>query len=232
MDNKKLEEIKRLDREIDNIALQGTTCYDFKKEKHLNYYDKKIIEYYGEILNLIVEIASEENIKDIKLIDDKFKNWVNTASQMLESYISVLQFYRQFDKEAIKEEINALKKIKDNLKLDYEFEVQNAVQVADCYFYMGNEEKARNLMLEFIKNNSDEDEPYQCMQNWYMYDKPDINKLAEVIDLAEENNHILLTDFGYDRLVNYYKETKDNKNYKKYQELYEKWKESRETISF
>ena len=97
---------------------------------------------------------------------------------------------------------------------------------------MGNEEKARNLMLEFIKNNSDEDEPYQCMQNWYMYDKPDINKLAEVIDLAEENNHILLTDFGYDRLVNYYKETKDNKNYKTYQELYEKWKESRETISF
>lgn len=48
-----------------------------------------------------------------------------------------------------------------------------------------------------IKNNPDEDESYMCMQNWDMYDKPDINKLATVIDLAEENRHILITDFGY-----------------------------------
>ena len=56
-----------------------------------------------------------------------------------------------------------------------------------------------------------------CMQNWYMYDRPDINKLAEVIDLAEENKHILITDFGYDRLVKFYDSVGDIKNREKYQ---------------
>ena len=232
MNSKKIERIMQLDREIDNISLQGTSYYEFKGEQDLNEYDKKIIKYYGEILNLIIEIAKAENTKDIKVIDIMLKNWVNTASQMLESYISVLQFYREFNKDVIKEEIKELNKIRENLKLDYDLETNNAVELADCYFHIGDEDKARSLMLEFIKDNPDEDEPYQCMQNWYMYDSPDINKLAEVIDLAEKNGHILCTDFGYDRLVKYYEIIGDIKNQNKYQELYTKWKNSIETIDF
>ena len=87
-------------------------------------------------------------------------------------------------------------------------------------------------MLEFIKNNPYEDEAYMCMQNWYMYNKPDIDKLAEVIDLAEENKHILITDFGYDRLVEFYDNIGDIKNKQKYQELYDKWKSKSDTIKF
>lgn len=232
MDSKKIERIMQLDREIDNIALQGTSYYEFKGEQDLNEYDKKIIKYYGEILNLIIEIAKAENTKDIKAIDIMLKNWVNTASQMLESYISVLQFYREFNKYVIKEEIKELNKIRENLKLDYDLETNNAVELADCYFHIGDEDKARSLMLEFIKDNPDEDEPYQCMQNWYMYDSPDINKLAEVIDLAEKNGHILCTDFGYDKLVKYFKNIGDNRKYLKYQELYDKWREKRNIIKF
>ena len=232
MESKKIERIMQLDREIDNISLQGTSYYEFKGEQDLNEYDKKIIKYYGEILNLIIEIAIAENTKDIKVIDIMLKNWVNTASQMLESYISVLQFYREFNKYVIKEEIKELNKIRENLKLDYDLETNNAVELADCYFHIGDEDKARSLMLEFIKDNPDEDEPYQCMQNWYMYDSPDINKLAEVIDLAEKNGHILCTDFGYDKLVKYFKNIGDNRKYLKYQELYDKWREKRNIINF
>ena len=232
MDSRKIERIKQLDREIDNISLQGTGYYEFKGEQELNEYDKKIIKYYGKILDLIIEIVKEENTKEIKVIDNQLKKWENTASQMLESYISVLQFYRNFNKDVIEIEIKALDKIRANLKLDYELETSNAVELADCYFHIEDEEKARSIMLDFIKRNPDEDEPYQCMQNWYMYDSPDINKLAEVIDLAEKNKHTLFADFGYDRLVKYYEMIGDNKNQKKYQELYDKWKENIETIEF
>lgn len=232
MESKKIERIMQLDREIDNISLQGTSYYEFKGEQDLNEYDKKIIKYYGEILNLIIEIAKAENTKDIKVIDIMLKNWVNTASQMLESYISVLQFYREFNKNVIKEEIKELNKIRENLKLDYDLETNNAIELSDCYFQIGDEDKARSLMLEFIKDNPDEDEPYQCMQNWYMYDSPDINKLAEVIDLAEKNGHILCTDFGYDKLVKYFKNIGNNRKYLKYQELYDKWREKRNIINF
>jgi predicted metallo-beta-lactamase superfamily hydrolase len=53
-----------------------------------------------------------------------------------------------------------------------------------------------------------------------------------LIDLAEENNHILITDFGYDRLVKFYDSVGDFKNKEKYQELYDSWKKKRETIEF
>lgn len=151
---------------------------------------------------------------------------------MIESYMSVLEFYRNIDKNINNIEIEVINKIEKNLKLDKDFEMRNKIELSDCYFQLEKEEKARELIFNFIQNNPDEDEAYQCVQNWYMYDKPDINKLAEVIDLAEKNKHILITDFGYDRLVEFYDSIGDIKNKEKYQELYNKWKENRETLKF
>ncbi len=224
--NRKIERIMQLNKNIDNISLKGTSYFEFRTEQELNEYDKKIINYYDEILELLIDIAKEEKIQDIKVIDNMFENYENTASQILEDYIEELQFYSQFNMDATKREIVALNKIKDNFKFDFEQEMTNLVDLADCYFRIGNEEKARDLMLEFIKKNPDEDEPYQCMQNWYMYDSPNLDKLAEVIDLAEKNGHVLITDFGYDRLVKYYEMIGDTENQQKYQEFYDKWKKN------
>lgn len=87
------------------------------------------------------------------------------------------------------------------------------------------------MLFKFIKQNPEEDEPYMCMQNWYMYYTKNYKKLAEVIDLAEENNHILYTDFGYDELIKHYDETKEKDLKEKYENLYEKWKKNRNTIN-
>jgi len=57
-----------------------------------------------------------------------------------------------------------------------------------------------------------------------MYDSTSIDKLAEIIDLDEKNGHVLITNFGYDRLVKYYEMIGDIENQQKYQELYDKWK--------
>ena len=232
MDNSIVDKIVELDKKIENIVYATTAYFEFGKEAKLNNYDKQIIEYYQEILSLIIEIAKKEGTKDIEIIDNKYFKAVDTASMMIEGYMSVLQFYRNIDSSIIKREIEVIKQIQENLKLDDEFEIKNKIELADCYFHIGNENKARSLILEFIKNHPDEDEAYMCMQNWYMYDQPDINKLAEVIDLAEYNEHILLTDFGYDKLVEFYDSVSDTKNKKKYQELYNKWKKNRTTIKF
>lgn len=232
MKDNKVERIIELNRKIDNIIVKATSCFEFGEEQKLNDYDRQIVEYYQEILNLIIEIVKKEGIKEIETIDNKYFKVENTASMMIESYMSVLQFYGNIDRCMTKKEIKVINQIQENLKLDNEFETKNKVELANCYFHIGNENKARKLMLDFIKDNSDEDEAYMCMQNWYMYDEPDINKLAEVIDLAEENKHILITDFGYDRLVKFYDSIGDVKNKKKYQELYDKWKKERKTLKF
>ncbi len=232
MDNSIVNKIIELDKKIGSIVNRTTPYFKFGKESKLNNYDKQMLEYYQEILNLIIEIAKKEEIKDIKIIDNKYFEVKNTASMMIENYMSVLQFYGNIDRSITKREIEVIKQIKENLKLDDQFEIENKIELANCYFNIGNENKARSLILEFINNNPDEDEAYMCMQNWYMYDQPDINKLAEVIDLAEHNEHILLTDFGYDKLVEFYDSIGDIKNKKKYQELYDKWKKNRTTIEF
>ena len=151
---------------------------------------------------------------------------------MIESYIDILQFYGQFNNDVRYKEITIINQICENLKLDNELEIKIKIELADCIFQVGDEKKARKILLDLIKNNPDEDEPYMCMQNWYMYYKPNINKLAEVIDLAEENKHILITDFGYDRLIKFYNDIGDIKNKQKYKELYEKWKRNTKTIKF
>lgn len=227
-----IEKIMELNRKIENIAMKTTSFFGFGEKQNLNKYDNKIIEYYQEILNLIIEITKQESIKEIEIIDKKHFKVVDTASMMIESYMSVLQFYRNIERDITKREIEVIEQIQENLKLDDDFEIKNKIELSDCYFHIENENKARKLILEFIKNNPDEDEAYMCMQNWYMYDKPDINKLAEVIDLAETNNHILFTDFGYDRLVQFYDSIGDTKNKQKYEELYNKWKNKRDTIEF
>lgn len=212
--------------------MKTTSFFGFGEKQNLNKYDNKVIEYYQEILNLIIEIAKQESIKEIEIIDKKYFKAVDTASMMIESYMSVLQFYRNIKRDITKREIEVIEQIQENLKLDDDFEIKNKIELADCYFHIGNENKARKLILEFIKNNPDEDEAYMCMQNWYMYDQPNINKLAEVIDLAETNNHILFTDFGYDRLVQFYDSIGDTKNKQKYEELYSKWRSKRDIIEF
>ncbi len=227
-----IEKILELNRKIENIAMKTTSFLGFGEKQNLNNYDKKVLEYYQEILNLIIEIAKQEGIREVEIIDKKYFEIVNTASMMIESYMSVLQFYRNIEKNVTRREIEVINQIQENLKLDDDFEIKNKIELADCYFHIGNENKARRLILEFIKNNPEEDEAYQCMQNWYMYDKPDMNKLAEVMDLAEKNKHILITDFGYDRLVQFYDNIGDTKNKQKYQELYDKWKSNRDTIEF
>lgn len=230
MEDNLVEKILELNRKIDDIIAKATLYFEFKKERKLNDYDRQIVEYYQEILNLIIQIADKEKTSKIKIIDDKYFKVENTASMMIESYMSVLQFYGDIDRSMIKQEIEVINQIRGKLKLSDELEIENEVELANCYFRMGDENKARKVMLEFIKNNPDEDEAYMCMQNWYMYDKPDIDKLAAVIDLAERNKHILITDFGYAELVKVYGSIGDIKSKEKYQRLYDRWKNNRTTI--
>lgn len=229
MENK-IEEIIRLDEQIDSMSLQGTSAYQFGAKQKLSVVDKKILEYYQEMLDVMIEILKEKNTKDIRIIDDMLKEYNNKASEMLDDFVELLQYYSELDEKILKDEIEILSKIDSNIELNKELSQTILIELADSYFRIGEEEKARKIVLNYIRENPDEDEPYMCMQNWYIYYRPDFEKLAEVMDLAEENNHILVTDFGYDELIKHYDDIGDIKSKEKYEELYKKWKEKRGTI--
>ena len=230
MKNSKVENIIEFNKKIEEMILKTTSYFSPNEKQVLNNYDVKVIDYYQRILDLIIELANEEQINNLERIDEKYFKIEDSASMMIESYIETLEFYGNIDRKIAEKEINVIIQIQNNLKLDNDFEMKTRIQLADCYFHIGNEDKARQLMFDFIINTPDEDEAYMCMQNWYMYDKPDIDKLAEVIELAEKNNHILFTDFGYYRLVEYFKMVGDIEKQEKYKKLYDKWKNNRDKI--
>ena len=226
----KLEKIIRLDEQIDSMSLQGTSAYQFGAKQKLSVVDRKILEYYQEMIDVMIEILKEKSLKDIKVIDDMLKEYSNSASNMIDDFVELLQYYSELDDEILKDEIEILSKIDNNIELNKELSQTILIELADSYFRIGEEEKARKIVLDYIRKNPDEDEPYMCMQNWYIYYRPDFDKLAEVMDLAEKNNHILLTDFGYDELIKHYDDIGDIKNKEKYENLYEKWKQKRGKI--
>ncbi len=226
----RIEKIIRLNEKIDSMALNTTSAYSFGTKQNLSVVDKKIVEYYTEMTDIIIKILKENNTKDIKVIDNITEYRIK-PSEMLEDFVDLLQYYSNFNEEFVKEEIDILTKIYENIEFDIELNTEIYTEIADCFFRIGNEEKAREMLLRIIKQNPDEDGPYMCMQNWYLYYKKDYRKLAEVIDLAEENNHILFTDFGYFELINHYKKTGNRELKEKYEKLYEKWKENKNTIN-
>ena len=226
----RIEKIIRLNEKIDSIALNTTSAYSFGTKQNLSVVDKKIVEYYNEMTDIIIGILRENNTKDIVVVDKMTENKIK-PSEMLEDFVDLLQYYSNFNEEFVKEEIDILTKIYENIEFDIELNTEIYTEIADCYFRIGNEEKAREMLFRIIKQNPDEDEPYMCMQNWYLYYKKDYRKLAEVIDLAEENNHILFTDFGYFELINHYKKTGNRELKEKYEKLYEKWKKNKNTIN-
>ncbi len=100
---------------------------------------------------------------------------------MIDDFVELLQYYSELD-----DEIQILSKIDNNIELNKELSQTILIELADSYFRIGDEEQARELVLSYIRKNPDEDEPYMCMQNWYIYYRDDFDKLAEVMDLAEK----------------------------------------------
>ena len=108
MKNSMVEKIMELNRKIESITMKTTSYFSFEEKQNLNNYDRQIIEYYQEILNLIIEIAKREEIKNVEIIDNKYFEVVNTASMMIEEYLSILQFYGNIDRNITKREIDVI----------------------------------------------------------------------------------------------------------------------------
>ena len=73
MKNNIEEKVMELNRKIENIVMKTTSYFGFGKKQDLNNYDRQLIEYYKEILNLIIEIAKQDGVKSLEIIDNKLK---------------------------------------------------------------------------------------------------------------------------------------------------------------
>ena len=105
----------------------------FGTKQELSVVDKKIVEYYNEMTDIIIEILKENKTKDINVVDNNTKYRIK-PSEMLEDFVDLLQYYSDFNEEFVKEEIEILTKIYENIEFDRELNIEIYTEIADCYF--------------------------------------------------------------------------------------------------
>ena len=129
----RIERIIRLNEKIDDMAMQTTQAYMFGTKQELSVVDKKIVEYYNEMTDIIIEILKENKTKDINVVDKNTEYRIK-PSEMLEDFVDLLQYYSDFNEEFVKEEIEILTKIYENIEFDRELNIEIYTEIADCYF--------------------------------------------------------------------------------------------------
>lgn len=105
----------------------------FGTKQELSVVDKKIVEYYNEMTDIIIEILKENKTKDINVVDKNTEYRIK-PSEMLEDFVDLLQYYSDFNEEFVKEEIEILTKIYENIEFDRELNIEIYTEIADCYF--------------------------------------------------------------------------------------------------
>lgn len=113
-------------------------------------------------------------MKEIDTVDDKYFNIENTASMMLESYISTLQFYGNTDRRITKKEIEVIYQIQENLKLDDDFEMKKAQGIC-----IHNDRKTKN-------HSNKEIEVEKTHLNYYLKKNKLSYMQVNIIDSAEK----------------------------------------------
>lgn len=230
MENIYVENIHKLNQKINKNIKNITGMVGVKMHTYPKKADILMLKYYDQIVDNLINLAKAENTKCLKVIDQKyFKNQELNASYIVQECVEDLNYYKTFDDSNIYLiRIAELEKILNNFKFDPEKETEYVADYADSYFLAGEKEKARKIALDQIKKYPEHDDAYETMQIWYMYIEPDISKLSEIVDLAVLNHHHLITDFGLDRLVNFFGQIQDTKSKEKYQKIYDQWKKEGE----
>ena len=82
----RIERIIRLNEKIDDMAMQTTQAYMFGTKQELSVVDKKIVEYYNEMTDIIIEILKENKTKDINFVDKNTEYRIK-PSEMLEDFV-------------------------------------------------------------------------------------------------------------------------------------------------
>lgn len=209
--NKKYQEI--LDLEFEEIV-------EVKKAKDRIKMEMKILKLYEEMFNEIFEICQKEKIEEIDEFDEKYKKLEFSLLEIIESYINQMDCFCPQDKKILSQRKKELEKILNQFKLEKEDEIQYKIRLADSIYYLEDEKKATQMLEKMIKENPEEPLGYEVICKWELNkENPNMEKVAKMVDKADENNVIIGNPVIYENIAEYYNEQGKEEKAEYYQSI-------------
>ncbi len=215
--NQKTEKLKEKIKELNEMI--DSSIEDIETEPPTPL-DRKIIEKYEEIWQEVLEICKEENIRDTGKFDEKYDVFQWGLENFIESYSVFIDYCGQIDEIYLEPEIKMLTETLEQFNIDKDTKQEFELIIIRDTYIMGNKKEAEKQIDEWIKANPKAGEGYEVKCDWELEkSKPDMEKIAKILDEAEDNGTFVPNEEIYDKVIEYYEKIGNDELAKYYESL-------------
>jgi len=214
------EKLKKIEERIKELKKLKIESYEDIELNPPTSLDKKILKLYQEIWKEVLEICKLEKIKDMDKFDKKYPIFQFGLEDFVEDYSNILDYCAQMDDAFLENEIKMLEELMEQFKVEEDIKIENELLIIRDTYLIGKQEQAQKDLEKWMKKHPAESEGYEIKCNWELEkENPDMEKVAKIIDEAEENNvHILDTDI-YDEVIGYFEKIGNHEMTEYYESL-------------
>lgn len=202
--NPKKEELKEKVKELNKMQEQS---FEDIEQEPITELDKKIVKKYQEIWQEILKICKEEKIKETEIFDEKYDVFQWGLEDFIDSYTDFVDYCAQMDEIYLEPEVKILKEAIEQFDLNTERKQEYELLIIRDTYIMGNKKEAQKQIDEWIKKNPTQGEGYEVKCDWELEKaKPNMEKIAKILDEAEENGTYVPNEEIYEEVIEYFEE--------------------------
>lgn len=217
--DKKLNEIKEKVKKLNKMI--EASCEDIEEEPPTTL-DKEIVNNYEDIWKEVLKISQENKIKDMDKFDEEYQIFQFGLEYFIDSYSDFIDYCTQMDKIFLEPEIKMLKEVIKQFNLEEDKKQEYELLIIRDIYLTGKKEEAEKQIEKWIKKNPTIGEGYEVKCDWELEkEKPNMEKIAEVLNEAEENNTFVPNEEIYEQVIKYYEKIGNDEMAQYYDSLLE-----------
>lgn len=201
------EKIKEMKEKVKELEEMLKISYEDIELEPPTPLDRKLITKYQELWSDILEICKNDKIKTMDKFDEKYPIFEDGLENFVKNYSSHLDYCGQMDNALIEFEIKMLQEEMNQFKIEENAKKENELLIIRDKHIIGQKREAEENLKEFIKKYPSEPEAYEIKCTWELdKKKPDMEKVAKILDEAEENETFVPDSDVYEMVIEYFKE--------------------------
>lgn len=146
--NPKTENLKEKIRELNKMKQLAIEDIETKPPTPL---DRKIIEKYEEIWQEVLKICKEENIRNAKKFDEKYRIFQWGLEDFIESYSNLIDYCGQMDEIYLEPEIKMLTETLEQFHIDKDTKQEFELIIIRDTYMIGNKKKQKSKLINGLK---------------------------------------------------------------------------------
>ena len=212
--------MKKLKEQIKQFEKAKENLWDNIYQKSFPISNQNIAENCKSIFDEVLRICKEDKITKIEEFDNKYPIFEWGLEEFIDSYSNFIDFSEETDKILLEQEINMLEETIKQFHLDKDTKHEYELMIIRDRYLIGDKKEAESQLDKWIKAHPTEGEGYEVKCNWELEKtKPDIEKIAKILDEAEDNGTYVPDEEIYETVIKYYKKIGNDEMVEYYEAL-------------